>query len=139
MLLVRSPKEIFDPSFQLTFLSVLAIVVIAWPLLLKFSAIGTWHPTQHDALPACVFAWAQDLFANCCFGANGIGSRNSLARRTIIDLFKVPLAAWLERCHLQRCFALRVWSGCGLSKRPVNAVAADDLLLSPVVVSVTGA
>src|SRR5262249_4378747 len=35
ILLVRGPKEIFDPGFQLTFLSVLAILVIAWPLLLK--------------------------------------------------------------------------------------------------------
>ena len=54
VLLIRSPKEIFDPSFQLTFLSVLAIVVIAWPLLLNFSAIGAWHPTRSTPYPpAC--------------------------------------------------------------------------------------
>ncbi|HSK63102.1 MAG TPA: ComEC/Rec2 family competence protein, partial [Pyrinomonadaceae bacterium] len=41
IILVHSPKSIFDPSFQLTFLSVLAIVVIAGPLLLRLAAIGT--------------------------------------------------------------------------------------------------
>src|SRR4030095_10996238 len=54
ILLVHSPKEIFDPSFQLTFLSVLAIVAIAWPLLVKMSAIGSWHPTRSTPYPpAC--------------------------------------------------------------------------------------
>ncbi len=54
VLLVHSPKELFDPSFQLTFLSVLAIVVIAWPLLSSMSAIGAWYPTRSMPYPpAC--------------------------------------------------------------------------------------
>src|SRR6185295_5457978 len=51
VLLVHSPKEIFDPSFQLTFLSVLAIVAIAWPLLSNMSAIGGWYPTRSSPYP----------------------------------------------------------------------------------------
>jgi competence protein ComEC len=101
VLLIYSPKEIFDPSFQLTFLSVLAIVVIAWPLLLNLAAIGAWHPTRSSPYPpACSRAlkyvcevlfwsernWLQEL------------DRSSHSCR----LFKTRLPGWLEQYHLQR-------------------------------------
>src|SRR6185369_7324788 len=73
VLLIHSPKELFDPSFQLTFLSVLAIVVIAWPLLLKLSAIGSWYPSRSNPYPpACsrvlktlceIFFWREQKWA----------------------------------------------------------------------------
>jgi competence protein ComEC len=50
-LLVWRPRDLFDPSFQLTFLSVLAIVTLAWPLLKKLSEIGRWHPTRETPHP----------------------------------------------------------------------------------------
>ncbi|HET9785938.1 MAG TPA: ComEC/Rec2 family competence protein, partial [Pyrinomonadaceae bacterium] len=46
ILLVWRPSELFDPSFQLTFLAVLAIVIFAWPLLRGMSEIGSWRPTR---------------------------------------------------------------------------------------------
>jgi competence protein ComEC len=51
VLLLWRPGELFDPSFQLTFLSVLAIVVIAAPLVLKLSLIGGWRPTRNTPYP----------------------------------------------------------------------------------------
>ncbi len=100
VLLVRSPKEIFDPSFQLTFLSVLAIVVIAWPLLSNLSAIGAWYPTRSTPYPPAslrtlktfceVLFWSEDKWAK------------ELARTpNNYRLFKTSVASRLERYHLQ--------------------------------------
>jgi competence protein ComEC len=102
VLLVHSPKEIFDPSLQLTFLSVLAIVVIAWPLLQKFSAIGAWHPAGESPYPPIC---SRDLksFCETLFWSERNWKRE-VARSTYrYRLFKAPLAATLERYHLQRC------------------------------------
>src|SRR6185436_19293190 len=50
-LLVWSPGELLDPSFQLTFVSVLAIITLAWPLLQTFSKVGAWRPTRETPYP----------------------------------------------------------------------------------------
>ncbi|HEX5601269.1 MAG TPA: DNA internalization-related competence protein ComEC/Rec2 [Pyrinomonadaceae bacterium] len=100
LLLAHSPKEILDPSFQLTFLSVLAIVVIAWPLLSNMSAIGAWYPTRSTPYPpACsrgfkyiceVQFWREKKWAQ------------ELARSTHkYRLFKAPIASRLERYYVQ--------------------------------------
>lgn len=102
VLLVHSPKEIFDPSLQLTFLSVLAIVVTAWPLLRKLSAIGAWYPTGDSPYPPNC---SRELKAFCetLFWSEKEWKRE-LARSTHhYRLFKTPLAAVLERWHIQRC------------------------------------
>jgi competence protein ComEC len=100
VLLVHKPKEIFDPSFQLTFLSVLAIVVIAWPLLSSMSAIGSWHPTRSTPYPpAC--SRVLKTFCEVLFWRERKWTQE--LERTTHDyrLFKAPLAFWLERYHLQ--------------------------------------
>ena len=100
VLVVHSPKEIFDPSFQLTFLSVLAIVVVAWPLLLKLSAIGAWYPSRSTPYPpicsrvlraVCeILFWREQKW------------QQELARSTHhYRLFKTDAAIWLERYHVQ--------------------------------------
>src|SRR5690349_17454618 len=100
LLLVRSPKEIFDPSFQLTFLSVLAIIVIAWPLLSRMSAIGAWYPSRSTPYPpACspIFkAFCEALFWNERKWAEEL-ARTPHGYR----LFKAPVASWLAGYYLQ--------------------------------------
>jgi competence protein ComEC len=100
VLLVHSPKEIFNPSFQLTFLSVLAIVVIAWPLLSNMSAIGGWYPTRSTPYPpACsrvVKTFCEVLFWNKQKWAQELARTPHNYR-----LFKAPLAPWLERYRVQ--------------------------------------
>ena len=102
VLLIDSPKEIFDPSFQLTFLSVLAIVAIAWPLLLRLSAIGAWYPSRSNPLPpAC--SRSLKTFCEVLFWSER-DWREELARSTHkYRLFKSRSAVWLDRYHLQRC------------------------------------
>jgi len=102
VLLIRSPKELFDPSLQLTFLSVLAILVIAWPVLQKFSAIGAWHPTRTTPYPP---ACARELKSLCeiLFWSEQKWQQELARSPHHCRLFKTSLAAWLERHHLQRC------------------------------------
>ena len=100
-LVIKSPKDLFDPSLQLTFLSVLAIVTIAWPLLQQFKAIGTWRPMRETPYPPSaspvVMAICECLFWSECEW------RAELVRMPHqYRLFKSPLALRLERAHLQR-------------------------------------
>jgi competence protein ComEC len=102
VLLIRSPKEIFDPSFQLTFLSVLAIVAIAWPLLTNFSAIGTWHPTHSTPFPpAC--SRVLKSFCEILFWSERKWKKELDRSSHHYHLFKARSAAWLEHCYLQHC------------------------------------
>src|SRR5207302_637897 len=50
-LLVWRPDDLFDPSFQLTFLSVIAIVSLAAPVLRKMESVGSWRPTRETPYP----------------------------------------------------------------------------------------
>lgn len=119
VLLVRSPKEIFDPGFQLTFLSVLAIVVIAWPFLLKFSAIGSWYPSRATPYPP---ACSRELktFCELLFWSEQKWQQHLARSSHDYRLFKAWPAAWLEHYQLQRC--LRYVFGAVLVSASVQLV-----------------
>src|SRR5687767_3554816 len=102
ILLVQSPKEIFDPSFQLTFLSVLAIVVIAWPLLRKFSAIGAWYPSGETPYPPNCSRLLK-AFCETLFWSEKSWQREIARSSHHYKLFKVLLATVLERFKVQWC------------------------------------
>lgn len=51
LLLAFRPSSVFTPSFQLTFLSVGAIIAIAFPLIANLRKIGRWMPTAADPIP----------------------------------------------------------------------------------------
>lgn len=100
VLLVHSPKSIFDPSFQLTFLSVLAILVIAWPLLSNMSAIGAWYPTRSVPYPP-VCSRAFKTLCEALFWREKKWTQE-LARSTHkYRLNKAPVASWFERYYVQ--------------------------------------
>jgi competence protein ComEC len=101
LLLIKEPKDLFDPSLQLTFLSVLAIVTIAWPLLQNLKAIGGWHPTSGTPYPPDCHPLLKTI-CECLYWSE----RHWLTELALMPheyrLFKSPLAARLERTHLQR-------------------------------------
>ncbi|HEV7744230.1 MAG TPA: ComEC/Rec2 family competence protein [Pyrinomonadaceae bacterium] len=100
-LLMWRPSDLFDPSFQLTFVSVLAIVVFAWPLLRKLSAIGSWRPTRETPHPPSCSPWLRTLCESLCWSEQK--AKRELERANYsYRLFKAPLSATLERLHLQR-------------------------------------
>jgi competence protein ComEC len=100
-LLVQTPKELFDPSFQLTFLSVLAIVVMGWPLLRKLSAIGAWYPTGDTPYPPNC---SRELRAFCetLFWSEQTWAREMARTTHHYRLFKTPLARVFQRYKVQR-------------------------------------
>ncbi len=51
VLLVWQPRDLFNPGFQLSFLTVLMIVVIASPLYQRLQHIGQWQPTATTPYP----------------------------------------------------------------------------------------
>jgi competence protein ComEC len=61
VLLVWRPQDLFNPSFQLTFVSVGAIVAIAYPLLERLRKIGSWVPTPDFPFPPNVPNWLRIL------------------------------------------------------------------------------
>src|SRR6185295_14476213 len=61
VLLGWRPGDLLDPSFQLTFVSVLAIVIFAWPLLEKMSAVGAWRPTRNTPYPPSCSSWLRSF------------------------------------------------------------------------------
>jgi len=124
-LLAHSPKDVFDPSFQLTFLSVLAIVAVAWPLLQTFAAIGGWSPSRETPYPpAC--SRALRWFCELLFWSERKWKKELARSPHRFRLFKAPVAAWLERYQVQRC--LRYVFGA------VLVSAAVQLVLLPLMI-----
>jgi competence protein ComEC len=100
-LLVWRPQDLFDPSFQLTFLSVLAIVAIAWPLLLRLREVGAWRPThQTPAPPVCPRWWR--VLGETLYWSEREWKKEMERSTWRCRLFKSPQAERLERLHLQK-------------------------------------
>lgn len=101
VLLVWRPGDLLDPSFQLTFVSVLAIVVFVWPLLIKLSAIGSWRPTRETPYPPSCTPWLRS-FCESLFWSEQKARRELERANHSYRLFKAPLSSKLQRLHLQR-------------------------------------
>ena len=101
VLLVWSPKDLFDPSLQLTFLSVVAIVCVAWPILQNFAEIGSWRPSRRTPYPPQCTRSVR-AFCEALFWSEDEWRREQTKLNHSYHLFKTPIAHWLERHHLQR-------------------------------------
>jgi competence protein ComEC len=140
VLLIHSPKAIFDPSFQLTFLSVLAIVVIGWPLLLKLSAVGAWYPARSTPFPpACSRAFR--TFCEIIFWREQKWQQELARSSHDYRLFKAPAAVWLERYHLQPVLrytfgAVVVSAGVQVMLLPLMIVYFHRLSLSSLLLNI---
>ncbi len=100
-LLVWRPSDLLDPSFQLTFVSVMALVIFAWPLIQKMSAIGSWRPTRQTPYPPSCSPWFRTL-CEVLFWSEREAKQELERINYSYRLLKTPLAETLERFHLQR-------------------------------------
>ena len=100
-LLVWRPSELFSPSFQLTFLSVLVIVALAWPMLTKLREVGEWRPTQATPYPPLCPRWWKTL-GEALFWSERNWQKEMARSSYQCRLYKTPLAARLEKLFLQR-------------------------------------
>lgn len=100
LLLIWRPANVFDPSFQLTFLSVIAILVLAWPILRMLSEIGAWRPTRSNPHPPSCALWLQTI-CECLFWSERRWKTELSRANYSYRLFKAPLACWLDRFRIQ--------------------------------------
>jgi competence protein ComEC len=100
-LLAYRPSDLFDPSFQLTFLSVLAIVAPGWTLLTRLREVGAWRPTPSTPYPPDCPGWFRAL-GETLFWSERAWARESARDLHSCKLFKTGAAARLERWRLQR-------------------------------------
>jgi competence protein ComEC len=100
-LLVWRPNDLFDPSFQLTFLSVLAIVALAVPMMQRMQGVGSWRPTMDTPYPPdCPHRFRQ--FSEALFWSERDWRKEMAASNISYRLFKTPIAARLERWRIQK-------------------------------------
>jgi competence protein ComEC len=101
ILLVWRPSDLFDPSFQLTFLSVIVIVTFAVPIMVRMQQVGAWRPTHETpyppACPPMFRALSESLFWSERAWKEELANSNIRYR-----LFKTPWASRLERWHVQK-------------------------------------
>jgi competence protein ComEC len=100
MLLVFRPTDLYDPSFQLTFASVLAIVSISVPLLTRMQSIGSWRPTMSTPYPPDCPIWFRSL-SEAIFWREREWRADQARSNVRYRIFKTPLAAKLERWRIQ--------------------------------------
>jgi len=100
-LLAYRPNDLFDPSFQLTFASVLAIVSLAWLIIENLRAIGTWQPTEETPHPPNCPLWIRK-FSESLYWSEKAWQKEQKLSTWKCNLFKTPLAETLERFHLQK-------------------------------------
>src|ERR1051325_772590 len=103
IILVNKPSDLFDPSLQLTFLSVFAIVTIAWPLLQNLQAIGAWRPTRSSPYPPTC-SWLVRTFCEGLDWSERDWRRHLEKSPHSYRLFKTRIAVCLERKSVQRLF-----------------------------------
>ena len=104
IILVNKPSDLFDPSLQLTFLSVFAIVTIAWPLLQNLRAIGAWRPTRSSPYPPTC-SWLVKTFCEALYWSESEWRRHLEKSPHSYRLFKTLIALWLERKSVQSLFS----------------------------------
>jgi competence protein ComEC len=106
-LLVWDPKDLFDPSFQLTFLSVLSIVALAVPQMQRMHQVGSWRPTMDTPYPPDCAPWFRRL-SETLFWSERDWRKEMAASNISYRLFKAPFAARLERWHIQKALRFAV-------------------------------
>ena len=75
ILLVWRPNDLFNQSFQLTIVSVTAIIAMAFPLIENLRAIGSWSPSAETSFSAECSALAQKILRNDLLARKCLGKR----------------------------------------------------------------
>ncbi|HWW75427.1 MAG TPA: ComEC/Rec2 family competence protein, partial [Pyrinomonadaceae bacterium] len=99
-LLVWRPANLLDPSFQLTFLSVLSVLAFALPLVSTLKDVGQWRPTRATPYPPACPRWFRAL-AETLYWRERAWRRETARASHRYELFKAPWAARLERWRVQ--------------------------------------
>ncbi|MFM9903295.1 MAG: ComEC/Rec2 family competence protein [Pyrinomonadaceae bacterium] len=89
ILLAWRPSDLFNPSFQLTFVSVGAIVALAYPLIDTLQKIGSWTPAPATPFPPNVPSWLK-RFCEMLHWRENLWAVESGRQIWTANLFKSP-------------------------------------------------
>jgi ComEC/Rec2-related protein len=139
-LLAWRPAELFDPSFQLTFLSVLGIVTLGWPLVERLRETGAWRPTRETPYPPAAPRWWRAL-GESLYWSERAWEAEQLKQTHSCRLFKTAWAGRLERWRVQRVLryaaaAVVVSAGVQLMLLPLLVVYFHRLSVASLVLNV---
>jgi competence protein ComEC len=126
LLLAWHPADLFDPSFQLTFISVLGIITLGWPLIEKLRAVGAWRPTRETPRPPVCPHWFRVL-GESLFWSERAWRRETERNVYSYRLFKTGAGVWLERWRMQRVW--RYACGAMIISASVQALLLPLLVL----------
>jgi competence protein ComEC len=104
VLLIWQPRDLFNPAFQLSFLTVLAIVTLAAPVYQRAQQIGVWQPTATTPYPPRVpriVRW----FSEVLFWDERGFQQEKAQAHLHYSLVKARSARWLNRSRLQPMLA----------------------------------
>lgn len=100
LLLVWHPNDVFTASFQLTFASVGAIALTAFPLVEKLRSFGKWSPSAETPFPPKIPARLK-RFCEMLYWRERVWEIEAARRLWSAKLFKSPYLKWLEAKHWQ--------------------------------------
>ncbi len=100
ILLVWRPNDIFTSSFQLTFVSVGAIVAMAFPLIENLRAVGNWSPSAETPFPPMVSTWLK-RFCETVYWREAVWEREIKRNVWTTNIFKSPYLKWHKERNLQ--------------------------------------
>ncbi len=100
ILLIWRPNDVYTASFQLTFASVGAIVLMAFPLIEKLRAIGSWSPSVETPFPPQVSVWLR-RFCETIYWREVVWKNKSARHLWTANLSKLPYLKWLKIQSLQ--------------------------------------
>ena len=100
ILLVWRPNDLFAPSFQLTIISVLAIVAGAFPVVEKLRAIGSWSPSAITPFPPNVSPVLK-RFCEMLYWRETVWERDLARQIWTAKIFKSPYLKSLEAKNMQ--------------------------------------
>ncbi len=103
VLLIWRPNDLFSQSFQLTFICVVSIIALAFPLLEKLRAIGKWQISSETPVPPSCANWVKS-FCEILFWSEKNWKREQKRNIWQTRIFKNEAAEMLERRGLQSFF-----------------------------------
>ncbi|HKP70717.1 MAG TPA: ComEC/Rec2 family competence protein [Pyrinomonadaceae bacterium] len=100
VLLVWRPSDLFSASFQLTFVSVAAIVACGFPLVEKLRSIGSWTPSSETPFPPHV-APRLRRFCEALYWNEATWQIEQSKQTWSANLYKSPYLVTLTRTAVQ--------------------------------------
>lgn len=110
VLLLLNPEDLFNPSFQLTFTSVAALIAGAFPIVENLRSIGNWTPTAENPFPPDVSVWLK-RFCETLYWREKIWETHQKQQIWSANLFKSPNLKWIAARNLQ---TLAAWTFEGI-------------------------